>query len=542
MDALSLIDTCVPSTFATPPAIFGTDILSIEATPITNFTRNIHSAYRFTQPSVEAENVAFCNVTVTYTHPGADDRINVEIWLPLDGWNERFYAAGGGGFAAGRFFLSYATMAGALAEGYATSTTDAGLGLDADPEDMSSWALLSPGQVDVQKLQNLASTSLNDQALISKEVIKTFYDRAPLYSYWNGCSQGGRQGLMLAQRYPTAYDGIAAGAPALEMPKLAASIFWPQQMMNMMGEYPHSCELDAITQAAISTCDKLDGVVDGLIADVESCLATFDPFQLVGTPIYCPQTDKEMQISSTAASVVNATWQGPVSASGKQIWYGFNPGSDLTGAMSYQPGIATTNCSSDGKCVSQPNVLGAQWLQLFVAKNPNFDIGNLTHEKFDALINFGHQQFESFISTYEPDLSEFRDAGGKMLTFHGLDDNVIPAKSTEAYYRAVASLDPDAQSFYRYFEVPGLAHCFGGSGGQPTAMFEQLRNWVENGTAPTSSPINFRDSKGKGWSRILCPFPQKAYFEEDCGDATVSRCWSCKDHSASRTNFFGDEL
>lgn len=229
---------------------------------------------------------------------------------------------------------------------------------------------------------------------------------------------------MLAQRYPTAYDGIAAGAPALEIPKLTASIFWPQQIMNMMGEYPYGCELDAITQAAISTCDKLDNVVDGLIADVESCLATFDPFQLVGTTTYCSQTRSEIQISSTAASVVNATWQGPVSASGKQIWYGFNPGSDLTGSMSYQPGIATTNCSSGGNCVSQPNVIGRQWLRLFVAKDSNFEIGNLTHETFDALINAGHQEFESFISTYDPDLSDFRAAGGKMITFHGLVSNL----------------------------------------------------------------------------------------------------------------------
>lgn len=163
MNALSLINACAPSTFATPPVVLGTEILSIEATPITSFSTNVPSAYRFTQPSVDAENLTFCNVTVTYTHPGTDDRINVEVWLPVDGWNERFYAAGGGGFAAGRFFLSYATMAGALAEGYATSTTDAGLGPDSDPEDMSSWVLLAPGQVDVQKLRNLGSTSLNDQ-------------------------------------------------------------------------------------------------------------------------------------------------------------------------------------------------------------------------------------------------------------------------------------------------------------------------------------------------------------------------------------------
>jgi hypothetical protein len=104
---------------------------------------------------------------------------------------------------------------------------------------------------------------------------------------------------------------------------------------------------------------------------------------------------------------------------------------------------------------------------------------------------------------------------------------VIPTKSTKSYYEAVIALSPDVRRFYRYFEVPGLAHCFGGPGGQPTAIFGQLRAWVENGTVPDSSPISFTDSKGKEWRRILCPFPQKAHFEEECGDATAVECWSC---------------
>jgi hypothetical protein len=225
---------------------------------------------------------------------------------------------------------------------------------------------------------------------------------------------------MLAQRYPTAYDGIAAGAPALEMPKLAASIFWPQQQMNMMDIYPYGCELDEITQAAISTCDGLDGVVDGLVTNVEECLATFDPFTLVGTVVNCSQTGDEVTISASAASVVNASWGGVIFAAGKKVWHGYNPGSDLTGAQSYQAGIASTNCSSTGKCVSDPNVLGTQWLQLFVAKDPSFHVGNLTHEEFDSLVHDGHQEFQSLISTNDADLSRFRDVGGKMITFHGL--------------------------------------------------------------------------------------------------------------------------
>lgn len=227
--------------------------------------------------------------------------------------------------------------------------------------------------------------------------------------------------MMLAQRYPIAYDGIAAGAPALEIPLLAASIFWPQQQMNMMGQYPYMCELDAIVQAAMSGCDPLDGIVDGVISDVGACLSCFSPFQLVGTFIECLQTGSEIQISKAAADIVNTTWGDVVAANGKKVWHGFNPGADLTGSQSSQPGIAATKCSTNGGgCVGDPNVLGTQWLQLFVAKDPNMELGNLTQEAFDSLIYAGLQEYQSLLGTYDADLSRFRDAGGKMLTFHGL--------------------------------------------------------------------------------------------------------------------------
>ena len=166
MVAVSLLSACIPETFTAAPlsSFLGAEIISIEAAPVLNTTVNIHYAFRFIQPSISAENLSFCNITISYTHPGTDDRVNVETWLPAESeWNERYYAVGGGGFAAGRFELPYSTMAGAVAEGYATSTTDAGLGPHVDPEDASSWVLLSPGNVDWHKVQDLGSVSLNDQ-------------------------------------------------------------------------------------------------------------------------------------------------------------------------------------------------------------------------------------------------------------------------------------------------------------------------------------------------------------------------------------------
>lgn len=227
---------------------------------------------------------------------------------------------------------------------------------------------------------------------------------------------------MLAQRYPTAYDGIVAGAPAIYWTEFFPSIQWPQQFMEMTGKYPHGCEIDAIVAGALSACDGLDGVMDGVIAKSTDCLGHFDPFALIGDSFHCQQTNSTMRITEAAAAVVNATWQGMTTEQGERAWYGLLPPADLTGnsPTSYgQPGVAATNCTA-GTCTGQPVILGLQWLQLFVAKDPTLDFSNLTHAEFDTLVHQSGQEYRSIIGTDDPDLTRFRNAGGKMITFHGL--------------------------------------------------------------------------------------------------------------------------
>ncbi|KAI1393188.1 Tannase/feruloyl esterase [Hypoxylon trugodes] len=520
----SLVAACNAASFN--PSIFGGEILSVEANLVSNYSANAPDAFRYVAPSVQLKNASFCNITVSYTHPGQGDNIIIESWFPVSNWNGRFQAVGGGGWVAGRFAISYGAMVGALADGFATTTTDAGLGAapDANP-----WALDSPGNVNLYNLQNLGSVSLNDQALIGKALISSFYGRAPEYSYWTGCSQGGQQGLMIAQRYPTAYDGIIAGAPAIYWTEMLPSLQWSQQVMAELDYYPYGCEIDAITAAAISACDNLDGVVDDVIACPDSCLATFNPFSVVGQNVKCTQTNgTEVRISEEAAIVVNSTWNGMTMRNGKQIWYGLNPGSDLTGdspGIDKQPGVAATTCNETG-CVGVPSSLGLQWIQLFVARNPDKDCTNLTRTGFDDLAHAGIQQYSSIIGTTDPDLSRFQEVGGKIISFHGLADNVIPTKGTEQYYNRVFDLLPNVHDFYRYYEVPGLSHCFGGASGQPDQLFSQLRNWVENGTAPESSPVKLTVAE-KTHDRILCPYLQVARLNPACGDAAKASCWSC---------------
>jgi hypothetical protein len=407
------------ASFISYPVVFGTNVLDLTATIVQNYTGAYDPATN--SNSIAARNIDFCNVTVTYTHEGQNETINVETWLPINKWNGRLQAVGGGGWVAGRFSVSYPAMDDALGEGYVATTTDGGLGTATSPD---PWALNSPGNVNLYALQNLASRSLNDQSLIAKDVTKSFYGQPAKFSYWNGCSQGGRQGFMLAQRYPEAYDGIAAGAPAINWNKLFFNAAWAQVMMSMTKQFPTKCELDALREAAVASCDLLDGVADGIISDVDNCF--FDPFSVVGSVRNCTSTGKAVTISEGAAAIANATWEGPRGPDGEFLWYGVDFASDLTGSdgsdgTPFQLAIATTTCDANDKCTGAPAGLGEAWLQLFVKKDPewNYTLVNSV-EEYTRLFKSAFQEYESIIETADPDLSEYRKAGGKIMTYHGL--------------------------------------------------------------------------------------------------------------------------
>lgn len=427
---LSSTYQCVPATFGTPD-VYGAEVLSIQASLVTGYSSNVPQAYNFNHGPITVVNATFCNVTVTYTHPGQGDTINVEAWLPASDWNERLQAQGGGGWVSGRFLLTYYGMAGAIGEGYATVTTDAGVthDLSQTPE---LWALNSPGNVNLYGLQDLASVSLNDMALFAKDLVASYYGRRPAYSYWNGCSQGGRQGMMLAQRYPDAFDGIAASAPAINWAEFIGTSLWPDLQMWLAGEAPQLCELDAIQSAAIAACDPQDGVTDGILLDPNGCV--FDPFSLVGTSFTCATTNNTRVISDIAALVANATWNGARSSAGDLLWYGPNVGTDLTGnTYGEGVGIVTTTCS-DGTCTVTPYALAQGWVSYFVEKNASFDVSKMTHDDFTSLVHQGVSQFTSIIGSNDPDLREFRNRGGKILGFHGL---VRTAPSLPSYLAAM---------------------------------------------------------------------------------------------------------
>lgn len=475
------------------PSLFGASISSISAVKVNNST-------------LAGAPVSFCNVSLVYTHPGERDNINVWVWLP-DDWSGRFQGVGGGGWTTG---LVAASMVKAIVGGYAAVSTDGGHSATATAE---SWGLLSPGNVNLYLLQDFASVALNDMTVLGKEITEAYYGRRIKYSYWNGCSTGGRQGLMMAQRYPEAYDGILAQSPAINWVDFQYTQCWPQQLMHWANYFPSQCELNAITAAAVEACDELDGLKDGVIGLIGDC--HFKAKSAIGKSYSCNGT--EGRVTRETAALAQSFWNGARSVTGKFEWFGLNYQSAFSG-------IANTTCGANGTCTGVPFQICVDWIQLFIHRDPAFEAFNVTHKQWDIDLHTSRQLYTSIINTADPDLSQFREGGGKMITWHGMADPLIFFNGTVDYYQRVLRRDRHAADFYRFFQAPGVGHCGGGAGAVPTDPLGALIRWVESGEAPETLPAN-RTVDGKEWVQDLCQYPLSSIYRGgDPSEASSFRC------------------
>ncbi|MEW2490927.1 tannase/feruloyl esterase family alpha/beta hydrolase [Streptomyces sp. NPDC048411] len=455
---------------------------------------------------------AFCDVTVTLTHPGDGDHAKVQTWLPVNGWNGRLQAIGGSAYGAGDGGVGLGT---AVKNGYAATTTDAGVGDVLD----TSWALNSNGQVNTALLKNFASRSQHEAAVVGKQVVDAVYSKRAAYSYFTGCSTGGRQGYMEAQSYPDDYDGILADAPAINWDEFEVATLWPQVVMNNEKTYPTTCELDTFTNGAVKACDSLDGVKDGLVNDPERC--NFDPRTLIGTKVAC--NGKEMTITAADAAVVRKIWDGPRTTSGKKLWSGVPIGADLKGLANTNPPDA------DGNVTGAPFPVPALWVQLWLKKDLSFDISKITYSEFTQLFKQSEAEYDTVIGTDDPDLSAFRESGGKLLTWHGLADEFIPTQGTVEYREQVEQKMGGAKrvdDFYRLFLAPGTAHCgLNGAGGSADGL-AALTAWVEHGKAPETLPATLINASGEAVNRDLCSYPRVSSYNGH-GDPAVASSFQC---------------
>jgi len=424
---------------------------------------------------------AFCRVALTIK-PTADSDIKVEVWMPASNWNGKFMAIGNGGWAG---TISYAVMTTPLARGYATASTDTGhegKGFD------GSFAIGHP-----EKFIDFGYRSVHEMTLKAKAVISAYYGSAPKRSYWNGCSTGGRQGLMEAQRFPADFDGIVAGAAANNWVRLAAQSIWVGQAVNKdaASNVPKT-KYQAIHDAVMKMCDLRDGVKDGVLENPVRC--KFDPKVML-----CKGADGPDCLTAAQVQSVRAIYEPAVNPrTHQEVYPGLMPGSELGWGVLDGP---------------QPNPISVNYFMYVVFKDKNWDYKSLN---LDTDVTRAEEMDNGTLVATNPDLKAYFAHGGKLLQYHGWGDNQIAPLNSVHYYESVAELLGGAGKLddsYRLFMVPGLSHCRGGEGMNSFDSISVMEQWVENGKAPAQIIASRMQDGQEQRTHPLCPYPQVAVYK-----------------------------
>ena len=467
---------------------------------------------------------AFCRLE-GLIRPTADSEIRFEIWMPGDGWNKKFRAVGNGGFGG---VINFDDMGAALRLGYATASTDTGhISNDRD----STWALGHP-----EKVIDFGYRAVHEMTGTSKTIIRAFYGQSPQWSFFEGCSNGGREALMEAQRFPDDYQGILAGAPAIPAIRLLASGLY--NIPTSSPTYIAPDKIPAISAAVLAACDAKDGVTDGIINDPRQC--HFDPAVLL-----CRGTESEACLTAPQVAQLKKIYAGLKNSKGEQLYPGYLPS-----AEEGDDGWALWLTGS-GPGQGLISIFGINYFRNMVFDNPTWDYRTVPAEKAVAIAEV---KTGRIVEAIDPDLRRFEAHGGKLIIYHGWSDAGTSALATTNYYDNIATaIGPqDTQSFVRLYMAPGMHHCFGGPGpdsfGQldlsvlgtktwPTNLNPEfnisaaLEQWVIKGISPgpitaTKYVDDLDPAQGIKMTRPLCPYPQIAKYKGD-GDTNKAANFIC---------------
>jgi len=442
--------------------------------------------------------------------------INFQVWMPASDWNGKFEGLGNGGLAG---TLSYGPMANALRDGFAAASTDTGHTTKESP----LWL------EDRERLTDYSSRGFHLTTVTAKAIIDAFYGQAAKYSYYLGCSTGGKMGLMEAQRFPADYDGIVAGD---------AANFWTHQMMNEIWDGVATStpetnlsldNLQMIQTAALKACDALDGLADGLINDPSKC--HFDPKQL-----QCKAGETSGCLTAAQVGAVEKMYSGPVNPrTGKKLYAGMYPGNEVGwGKPGGQMVINRDNTSG---------VSSNEFYAYAMFHNPDWKFRTFD---FDRDIQAADEKLGPITNATDPNLEEFRRMGHKLLYYHGTADPLIPAQNGIDYYQSVVTAQKSASrtdEFFKVFLVPGMYHCangpgataFGGNSPAPQKdadhdLMSAIQKWVESGAAPqkiiATKYVDNAPAKGIAMQRPLCAYPMSARYNGS-GDPNAASSFSC---------------
>lgn len=420
---------------------------------------------------------AFCRVALTIT-PSSDSDIRSEVWLPLSGWNGKFLQVGNGGWGGS---IQYAALADSLRRGYAAASTDTGhVGTSA------SFAVGHP-----EKLIDFGYRSVHETAVQGKATAAALYGSAPRFSYFDGCSGGGRQSFMEAQRFPEDFDGIIAGAPGFNRTDGAFQSLRAMQATHRdPASFIPASKYPMLHQAALTACDADDGLKDGLITDPMRC--QFDPAAVACTGADGPSCLTPAQV--VAARAIYAPVNDP--KTGALVFAGLEPGSEMHWA---------------GISGERPHQMYNDLARFILFDDPDWDFRTLDIADLER----ARQADNGILAATSTDLKPFVDRGGKLLMYHGWEDqNISPSMTVDYYVDVQETMGKDqVADAVRLFMVPGMGHCRGGDGPDSFDMLAALEQWREQGETPSqvlaSKVIDGRVTR----TRPLCAYPQVAKYK-----------------------------
>jgi Tannase and feruloyl esterase len=467
---------------------------------------------------------AFCRVRAEIK-PTSDSLIKIEVWMPSDGWNGKYEQVGNGGLAGS---INLFSLASEMKKGFATAGTDdghEGQGTD------GAWAMGHP-----EKVKDFGYRAVHETSVAAKKIIAAYYRKPFRYSYFSGCSEGGREALMEAQRFPDDFDGILAGAPAHYWTLLMAAFAWNAQAMNDPASFLSTPKRVALQNSAVAACGKQDGATDNFIKDPLRC--QFNPSVLL-----CEGPDSDACLTPPQVDAVKKIYAGPKDPlSGKQISAGYEPGAEAEQGF---PGISFASyVFGSGPGMSLDSLFATSFYGAFIFENPNWNFAQLN---FDKDITTTDAKVGSILNADNPDLTAFRAHGGKLIHYHGWNDGSPPPLHSVEYYQNVTEKMggvEKTQKFYRLFMVPGMMHCGSGPGPNdfgnmldlvPAAdaehnIFVALQEWVEQGAPPDQViATKYKDdnpANGIAMTRPLCPFPKQAKWNGK-GETSDAANWIC---------------
>ena len=427
-----------------------------------------------------------------------EGRTRFEIWLPeRAAWNGRLQGVGGGGMAGD---VPFPALALALEAGFAAVGSDLGHHsgfTDAD------WAIGHP-----ERVRDWGHRATHEMTVRAKALVQAYYGRPPRWSYFTGCSGGGRQGLMEAQRYPGDYDGILAGDPTINFTRLTtAGRLWMQlAMFREAGGagYVPAAKITHLAARVLQDCDLLDGVADGVLEDPRRC--RFDPAQMI-----CAGSDRDDCLTAPQAAAIRKVYAGAADSKGRPLFPGYEPGGELG------PNGWRTYLSGPAPFGAMQWVYATGFLRGMAFEDRAYEPSTFDFDRDIARIEakeLGGETLAQAINAIDPDLSAFRARGGKLIHYHGWSDAGVAPRSSIAYYESVVARGGQAAAdgFYRLFMVPGLQHCIGGPGATSFDFLAPLQMWVEQGRRPERVTASRIEDGKVVRTRPLCAYPKQVVW------------------------------